>query len=499
MMKSALVLALVAGTAAADLDLPVRKGWEANVITDRSKMKAVGYEYRAGSERVFLSVDRFDDVALQTDDSVEIWQLNEALFDARGNAACPDTSTLFIYSAPDEPGVAPQYFAVEGTAQFQANTVIDCLTLTHSLIPEPLATQGDGTNDPLIGNEMYVIIEDGENALQEGDEDVLTPDFERWGVIVPDLSGDDAPPTDPGFFNLVLITLDLGAGTTDLRFEVADDNGMAEVDGVPFNANSFKDSTLNFNFADNDTNSLSDTSYTFFFLEPDGNGGQLDPADPNDRTQLFGQGTLFGFSEQFRIADPLDLPGTWPEVDDPTLEPGGALGALNLFRIWDLTVPAPFGGVDVINGNPFDEEFFNEGSSGALFGSGFGLIGPERTADAWPQWVTDNFLSRFDFVCEDFAQPLVNPDNPAETFDVIASATSDPYIGFFGPGAGTPGCHAADLAEPFGILDLADVDAFIPAFLAGEPLADLAEPFGVFDLADVDVFIPAFLGGCPTP
>lgn len=59
------------------------------------------------------------------------------------------------------------------------------------------------------------------------------------------------------------------------------------------------------------------------------------------------------------------------------------------------------------------------------------------------------------------------------------------------------GCSIADLAPPFGVTDLDDVDAFIAAFLATDPVADLAEPLGVFDLDDTDAFITAFLAGCP--
>lgn len=55
----------------------------------------------------------------------------------------------------------------------------------------------------------------------------------------------------------------------------------------------------------------------------------------------------------------------------------------------------------------------------------------------------------------------------------------------------------ADLAEPFGVLDLMDITAFVSAFVAGHPAADLAEPTGVFDLADVIAFAEAFTGGCP--
>jgi hypothetical protein len=55
----------------------------------------------------------------------------------------------------------------------------------------------------------------------------------------------------------------------------------------------------------------------------------------------------------------------------------------------------------------------------------------------------------------------------------------------------------ADLAEPTGVLDLADVQAFINGFVTQDPIADLAAPFGVFDLADVQTFINSFNAGCP--
>jgi hypothetical protein len=60
-----------------------------------------------------------------------------------------------------------------------------------------------------------------------------------------------------------------------------------------------------------------------------------------------------------------------------------------------------------------------------------------------------------------------------------------------------PACNDADLAEPFGVLDLADVQAFVGAFVAGDALADLAPPAGVLDLADLQAFVGAFVAGCP--
>lgn len=59
------------------------------------------------------------------------------------------------------------------------------------------------------------------------------------------------------------------------------------------------------------------------------------------------------------------------------------------------------------------------------------------------------------------------------------------------------GCNAADLAAPFGDLDIADVVEFLRAFGDAEPAADLAEPTGAFDIADVVEFLRVFGAGCP--
>ncbi len=59
------------------------------------------------------------------------------------------------------------------------------------------------------------------------------------------------------------------------------------------------------------------------------------------------------------------------------------------------------------------------------------------------------------------------------------------------------GCNGADLAEPYGLLDLSDVLAFVTAFQAGDQRADLVMPFWTFDLADLIEFVTEFSGGCP--
>jgi hypothetical protein len=66
-------------------------------------------------------------------------------------------------------------------------------------------------------------------------------------------------------------------------------------------------------------------------------------------------------------------------------------------------------------------------------------------------------------------------------------------------GGGGDGCNIADVAEDFGVLDLADINTFIAGFLANDPISDVAPAGGngVWDLADINAFIAAFLAGCP--
>jgi len=47
----------------------------------------------------------------------------------------------------------------------------------------------------------------------------------------------------------------------------------------------------------------------------------------------------------------------------------------------------------------------------------------------------------------------------------------------------------ADIAPPFGFLDISDTIAFLQAFAAHDPIADFAEPMGLFDFSDVVGFL----------
>lgn len=70
-------------------------------------------------------------------------------------------------------------------------------------------------------------------------------------------------------------------------------------------------------------------------------------------------------------------------------------------------------------------------------------------------------------------------------------------MGAFERLAAVPSCNDADIATPFGLLDLSDITAFLTAFTAMGSAADIAAPFGIWDLNDITAFTMAFQFGCP--
>ncbi len=59
------------------------------------------------------------------------------------------------------------------------------------------------------------------------------------------------------------------------------------------------------------------------------------------------------------------------------------------------------------------------------------------------------------------------------------------------------GCSSADLAEPFGVLNLFDLSAYLALFNTGDPAADLAAPLGSLDFFDLAAYLNRFNAGCP--
>ncbi len=85
----------------------------------------------------------------------------------------------------------------------------------------------------------------------------------------------------------------------------------------------------------------------------------------------------------------------------------------------------------------------------------------------------------------------------ADRREGISAFWQDFELRFHGVSLGAGPCAAYDLAEPFGVLDLADLSAFVVAFLTGDPSADFAEPFGELNGDDISAFVLQFNQGCP--
>lgn len=54
----------------------------------------------------------------------------------------------------------------------------------------------------------------------------------------------------------------------------------------------------------------------------------------------------------------------------------------------------------------------------------------------------------------------------------------------------------ADLAQPYGVLDVQDILAFLSLFAARDPAVDFAAPQGMFDLMDIVTFLRLYNQGC---
>ena len=91
------------------------------------------------------------------------------------------------------------------------------------------------------------------------------------------------------------------------------------------------------------------------------------------------------------------------------------------------------------------------------------------------------------------AMNMDKTDGPGGTnADSVTQSDLDVWTAEFGPDV----CNVADIAEPFGVLDIDDVLAFLGAFAAGGSAADLAPPAGILNIDDVLTFLGAFATGC---
>jgi hypothetical protein len=109
-------------------------------------------------------------------------------------------------------------------------------------------------------------------------------------------------------------------------------------------------------------------------------------------------------------------------------------------------------------------------------------------------WVTDSVeVPAGDGVASTFFRFVAEDASTDNTVEAAIDAVSLSTVVCTEPG----GCNAADIGLPYGVLDLADINAFILGFTGQDPVADIAAPFGVWDLADIGLFTQSFLAGCP--
>lgn len=195
--------------------------------------------------------------------------------------------------------------------------------------------------------------------------------------------------------------------------------------------------------------------YSFNESDEDNNGGAFRSSESVDIETTFGGGFHVGWIR----------PGEWIEY---TVDVAGQPGTT---RTFDLTARV----ASAESGGSFRLEVDGQDVSGPISFGGTGAWQSFGTVDGAVTLPTGQHVLRF-----------VNLGNgPTQEFN-IDTLTFE-----------AAGCGPADLAQPLGVLDLADVDRFILAYTIGFDDADLAAPIGVLDLADIDTFISSFLAGCP--
>lgn len=59
------------------------------------------------------------------------------------------------------------------------------------------------------------------------------------------------------------------------------------------------------------------------------------------------------------------------------------------------------------------------------------------------------------------------------------------------------GACVADLAAPYGVRNIFDIQAYLDLYIAQDPGADIASPFGTFNIFDVQTFLLLYNQGCP--
>lgn len=122
-----------------------------------------------------------------------------------------------------------------------------------------------------------------------------------------------------------------------------------------------------------------------------------------------------------------------------------------------------------------------------------------ETAPDGSVWLTElggDRLIRFEDVDGD--SNFQGPGEAVVTYDpALAAGETTAFPRRLTFATARPGCNAADLAAPFGTLNVDDVLRYLDAVASGDPEADTAPPIVVVSIDDVLAFLDAFALGCP--
>ncbi|MCC5824293.1 MAG: hypothetical protein LAT64_11515 [Phycisphaerales bacterium] len=204
---------------------------------------------------------------------------------------------------------------------------------------------------------------------------------------------------------------------------------------------------------------------------------------------------------------------------DPDTDPNCLPNPNGIYRFQDIDIT----GFQLTPGD------FNDGGSANHTQFRFipGDLNFDGVVDQNDLFLLDALLLGADFdateiITDDFGLPIINPvtNMPLERYvfqgrlanAFLAATNLDPNDGVGGSNAptvtqadravlvallGGGPCNAADIAEPFGVLNFFDVAAYLTLFNAGDPAADLAAPFGELNFFDLATYLAIFNQGCP--
>ncbi|MEM9559444.1 MAG: GC-type dockerin domain-anchored protein [Planctomycetota bacterium] len=498
MMKSALTVALVAGSAAgfASADEAMNNPQEADgriphnvarqIMTDRSRQfvyyinMSTGERYRLDAEQaasLFPAAGSFpggpavlhgdmdpcnvvaesDDPGTTATDESDVLDVgNYALFvadnpDGDGNGL----SDLFGDDPVLGDGVSPPGDPRFFTSFFvnQSDQFVDCMFVQYFTNGvEDLDTDGDGTNDAVDGMDLTIAFYDG---IVQSQGTLATQPFT---VVLEDAPGSPGFGTGSPLDNIATIALILDFSDADPAlsgFELGDTDGAGANGTGNFTANAGVD------FNDVDVSTFEGVDYSV-------SSWSIDLTQGTNVAHAWGAilGWQYGDPNGFDLTDPADgVIDSWfhSKFLGDQVDPANT--------IVDAVPPSdrkPAGG--------FNSVF------GIFDGPGTDLSDPNAVLDTGFFVVAGSAL-----LCDDPA--TTGTDETAPGGDVVMEL----YAPF------TPEPCAADIAAPMGgVLDFFDVLEYLSRFDAMDPSADLAAPAGVFDFFDVLAYLGLFDEGCDT-